>query len=561
MSRVILPVFLIIFLLSCNNQRSPRVTDLADTPEELKARTSKDIREAISFIAVNKGRLDSSLVVHNPERVQWLYEQAGFEANWLQGNSWSQAGDSLLYFISRARLYALFPEDYHWLPLQALDNKFRQDSLIKGARKDAALWARADLLLTDALVQLVTDLKLGRLPADSITLRKDSVLSNEFYAEQLRLLKQEASPFSLAFKLEPGHQGYHLLKAGLKNFLDSADDRVFTRVPLPVKGGDQQAFYRILQQRLFEEGLLADSNLPLDSAQLAAIVKQYQQKKGLAADGKPGEGTVRMLNLTDRERFVRIAIVADRYKLLPEKMPDRYLWVNLPSFYLRLFEKDTVHLLSRIICGRPGTRTPVLTSAISEMITYPQWTVPQSIIAKEMLPAIKKDPGYLQRKGYSLVDSQGDEVDPYTVEWSKYSKGIPYRIVQGSGDANALGILKFNFSNKYAVYLHDTNQRYLFGQSSRSLSHGCVRVQNWEGLMYDILQEDSIAAATPKMYTPVDSVRSWLARKEKKVIIVRNRLPVYIRYFTCEGKDGRILFYDDIYGEDRRLADRYFAGK
>ncbi|RZM12560.1 MAG: peptidoglycan-binding protein, partial [Pedobacter sp.] len=170
-------------------------------------------------------------------------------------------------------------------------------------------------------------------------------------------------------------------------------------------------------------------------------------------------------------------------------------------------------------------------------------------------------PGYLSRKGFSLVNGQGETVDPYSVNWAKYKKGIPYRVVQGSGDANALGVIKFNFPNKYAVYLHDTNQRYLFAQKTRSLSHGCVRVENWMEIMKDILVQDSVKALKPQDYTSVDSVKSWLADKKRKVLPVKNKLPVFIRYFTCEGKNGKIEFFDDIYGEDRQIQQRYYTSK
>jgi L,D-transpeptidase YcbB len=212
------------------------------------------------------------------------------------------------------------------------------------------------------------------------------------------------------------------------------------------------------------------------------------------------------------------------------------------------------------VVGKPFTRTPVLTSSLTDMITYPQWTIPQSIITKEILPATKKDPGYISKKGYSLVDSKGEEVDPYFVDWSLYKKIIPFKVVQGSGDDNALGILKFNFNNKYAVYLHDTNQRYLFSRTTRALSHGCVRVQEWEKLAYYILNNDSLNARSNN-FTHIDSMRKWLSQKEKHVIIVRNKLPLFIRYFTCDSKDNKVVFYDDIYSEDKRLRDRYFHDK
>jgi L,D-transpeptidase YcbB len=204
--------------------------------------------------------------------------------------------------------------------------------------------------------------------------------------------------------------------------------------------------------------------------------------------------------------------------------------------------------------GKPETSTPIITSVMTDMITYPLWHIPNSIIVKEILPALKKDPGYLKRKGYSLVDKDYNEIDPYTIDWSKYEKGIPYRIIQGSGDDNALGVLKFNFPNKFSVYLHDTNQRSFFSRKKRALSHGCVRVQAWQDLAYYLLDKDS----TRPNAIPPDSLSTWLAVKEKHVLPLRSRIPLFIRYFTCEaGSDGSIIFHEDIYGEDRRLRQAY----
>lgn len=134
---------------------------------------------------------------------------------------------------------------------------------------------------------------------------------------------------------------------------------------------------------------------------------------------------------------------------------------------------------------------------------------------------------------------------------------MPYKVVQGSGDANALGIIKFYFDNKYAVYLHDTNQRYLFANAMRNLSHGCVRVQQWRDLLNFVLQKDSMQSG----YSRKDSVNSWLKNKEKRQLALRARIPVFIRYLTCEGQDGRIIFYDDVYGDDKMLRENYFSRK
>ena len=134
--------------------------------------------------------------------------------------------------------------------------------------------------------------------------------------------------------------------------------------------------------------------------------------------------------------------------------------------------------------------------------------------------------------------------------------------MQGSGDDNALGVLKFNFNNPYSVYLHDTNQRYLFSNSVRALSHGCVRVQKWRDLAFFIARNDSLNQTPDKKlaYT-VDSIKRWLALKDRKRIIVKNRLPLFIEYFTCEAVNNKLVIYDDIYRNDQALSRKYFSNK
>jgi len=268
------------------------------------------------------------------------------------------------------------------------------------------------------------------------------------------------------------------------------------------------------------------------------------------------------LNLSDEEKFKRIAITMDRYKMLPDSMPEQYIWVNIPSYTLRLINKDTMVIKSKVVVGKPLTRTPVLTSAVSEMITYPQWTIPASIIEKEILPGLKRDTAYLRKKGYSLLNSKNEELRADSINWFKYKKTIPFKVIQGSGDDNALGVLKFNFNNKYSVYMHDTNQRSFFGMDSRALSHGCVRVQEWERMAMYILNNDSTYLADKKIKPlPKDSLTHWLAIKEKHSIPVKAKIPVFIRYFTCEAHNGQIDFFEDIYGEDKKMIDLLFANK
>ncbi len=551
-------ICLLVFV-ACNNSNKKKGDTIINNPEDLQKKTKEIIRNSLHQVVNNNGSLEDSAIILSQARItQFVYEKNDFTPIWCNKKQWLPAGDSLYQFIEKSKLFGLFPEDYHIKEISAIRQKFFIDSAATSDRKDAALWANADLMLTDAFARIIKDVKLGRLPQDSITLRKDSVLKEDFYLQEFEKLQQTGSLSQVVQSLEPDHWGYRLLKKGIQKFLDSANYQQFTIVPSP--GKDVVQFKKALQKRLYEERFLESDSTTADSIHLAEAVKRFQQKKGIVVDGKVGEGTLRMLNSNDRENFIRIAISMDQYKMLPEKMPAKYIWVNLPSFQMQLMESDSVKILSKIICGKPKTRTPVLTSAISALITYPQWVPPPSIVLKEILPAIKKNPEYLSKKGFSLLDSKGEEVDPYSVDWSQYSKGIPYRVVQGSGDANALGILKFVFNNKYSVYLHDTNQRYLFGQTMRSLSHGCVRVQEWEKLAYYIIKNDNNNSAAGNQ-SRADSVKTWLQKKQKRNLAIGNKLPLFIRYITCEGREDGIVFYDDIYGDYKMLREKYFAGK
>lgn len=554
----ILSPFLFFSMVACKDQSKPPVAEIVNVPEQLDESAADHIRHTLRFAGDNGGDLGDSSFIHHPQLLQFLYEKNDFTPMWSSTEQWKPLADTIFDFITQSKLYGLFPLDYHLPRLAVIRQRFLKDSLVHKDRKDAALWSKADIMLTDAFIQMIRDIKLGRLPNDSITLRKDSVLSDDFYQQQLNIFLKAGSLARVIRPLEPRHPGYHLLKAGLAAFLEKADDRPLTMVPSQKK--DSLHFKTLLQKRLYEMGYMSYDSVPADSLELAKAVKKFQLNHNITADGKAGEETLRKLNTSDWERFIQVAITLDKFKLLPEKMPDRFLWVNLPSYTMKLQVGDSVKIQSRIICGKPLTRTPVLTSAITEMITFPQWTVPASIIQKEILPAIKKDPGYLAEKGFSLVDREGEVVDPYLVDWSIYKKGIPYKVVQGSGDDNALGILKFNFPNKYDVYLHDTNQRSLFSRSMRSLSHGCVRVQEWEELAFYLLRGDGY---TEYDYpSPLeDSFNVWMERKEKHSIYVNNRLPLFIRYYGCEGTEKGITFFEDIYGEDKMLALRFFAGK
>lgn len=543
----------IFFLVACGGMPTvkPPEKDIVEVREKFEVRVSDNLKKALAFTISNKGRLNDTVVLVNDTLLSGLYEKENYQPLWSAQENWSPLGDSLYAFIEHSREYGLFPSDYHFRALSGIRQKLAGDSL---ARKDAALWSRADLMLTDAFFQSARDLKQGRIGRDSLTNRNDSAINNEFYTGVFHLARHTGNITATLHDLEPKHAGYDSLKQGLKFFLDSIQTfKRYTFIEYPNK--DSVALRNALQRRLFEEDVVASPTESIDTATWRQSIMRYQQSKGLKTTGRINENTANSLNFTDWEKFKRVAITLDRYKLLPDTLPLTYIWVNLPSYYMQVISMDTLALESRVIVGQPKTRTPLLTSNVSNFIIYPQWTVPYSIIFKEMLPKIQKNVDYLRKENLMVVDKNDSIIDPYTIDWSRLSKNhFPYLLKQRQGDDNSLGVLKFNFANKYSVYLHDTNVRWLFSRANRALSHGCVRVKEFLKLADFLVRDDTLK------YHP-DTLRSWIARQEKHIVSGFHRVPIYIRYFSCEGKNGKLRIYEDIYAEDRILRDRYFADK
>ncbi len=554
---VFLTLIVISCLVCCKGRHHVPEKEIVKLPAEMDDQIEDNIKTVLQFAKENNGKINDSVKLYFPGILESFYEKNDYHNIWSRKESWMPLADSMFDFIQHSKYYGLYPEDYHFKELTLLRKKLLDDTL---AKTDAIIWTKADLMLSDAFMKTAKDIKEGRLLPDSVSIAMKQKYIDSFFIRNLNEADKNNSITDLFNAMEPENHDYQSLKNVLKNFVDSMNNTNYQYIVYPQK--DSLNLIKNLQKRLMQSGTADSSTLLPDSLLLSKEIKKYQAYHGMKKDGKLNSKLIDVLNNTDVEKFKRIAITLDRYKLLPGVLPEKYIWVNLPGYYLEVWDHDTVVIHSKVIIGKPSTPTPVLTSMIKDIVTYPQWTLPESIIKKDILPALKKDAGYLARKGFNLVDAKGEAVNPYTINWSKYKKGIPWKVIQGSGDDNALGVLKFNFSNPYSVYLHDTNQRYLFENSVRALSHGCVRVQKWEALAFFIARNDSLnKTETQRLSYNVDSIKTWLANKDRKWIIVKNRLPLFIEYFTCEARNNKLIFYNDIYNDDRMLAEKYFANK
>ena len=529
--------------------------DIVKNPAKLEESTAEDIHHTLEYLKTHQGRLNDSVHINFINLLDSLYDARQYKPIWIRRDRIIPEGSSFVNLIQNSRLWGLFPNDYHYYMLSFIDRAFSLDT---NAARNAALWARKDLLLTDAFFQMARDLKRGRIPYDSVTLRTDTLLKDSFYTSSLNEALLTGNVSQVLHNLEPNWKGYDSLKSYIGSFLDSANFAAYTYLPYPYI--DSVSFFHLLQKRLVETGNLSDTVPPMDPARFRLAIINFQKKYEFKITGHISNSLIDKLNNTDQDKFKRIAVTLDRYKQLPDSLPSTYIWVNLPGYSLTVMNHDTVVFTSKVIVGGPVTRSPVLTSEISNFITMPQWTVPYSIIFKEMLPKIRENVDFLAKQNLMVVNDEDSVVDPHTINWYKLSKThFPYQLKQRQGDDNSLGVIKFNFRNKYSVYLHDTNVRWMFGKSYRAISHGCVRVKEWDKLANYLVRNDS--TMTGELKIPPDTIKAYIARGEKHLFTGFHKIPLFIRYYTCEGKNGKIVFYDDIYDEDRNLIQTYFANK
>jgi|ADGO01.1.fsa_nt_gi hypothetical protein len=204
-----------LFVAACQSTEKPKEVDIVNMPEQFEVRVSRNIKSALEYLLSNKGRINDSVVLAKDSIVNIIYSRNNYSPLWSRNEKWAPLGDSLYKFIEHSKEYGLFPGDYHYRALTGMRQIIASDT---NAQRDAALWSRADLMLTDALVQLCKHLKQGHFDYDSVTLRKDTVLPAEFYTSVVDQLKFTLNLRGLLQTLEPTNSNYVALKAALKQF-------------------------------------------------------------------------------------------------------------------------------------------------------------------------------------------------------------------------------------------------------------------------------------------------------------------------------------------------------
>ena len=303
-----------------------------------------------------------------------------------------------------------------------------------------------------------------------------------------------------------------------------------------------------LRKRLAIEGDLAAgeaSGLAWDNG-LTSAVKRFQARMGLRQTGIVSGATLKAINVPARVRFNQLASSADRLAGLNFSFDDRYVVVNLPSTSVEAVENGRVAHRYVAIVGGPEHPSPEISAHIQAVNLNPTWTVPTSIIKKEIIPRMQRDPGYLTRAKIRILDGSGKEINPKAVNWTT-ERAANYTLRQDSGAGNSLGSIRINMPNTLAVYMHDTPSKGLFGADYRFLSHGCVRVQG----VYDYAAWLLKGTSGPSDGWDKAALQAKIKEGAPYDIKLSKAVPVIWVYLTgWSNGDGPANFRDDVYNID-----------
>ncbi len=471
-----------------------------------------------------------------------FYRQNKYSVCWIDKGKLRKQGFTLLNIINKSDDYGLIPNDYHFSKIDSL-LKTEKDPVTK--KFDVVKISEVDLLLTDAFFTFAVHVSKGRLNADSLTREWHPEKLNINLLELLNFAIKQNSVRAAIDSLEPKNVQYRTLKLALKNF--KFEFKNFNWDSLKGKEFDSASFNERLKQRLVASHDYFEELTGSDSIKMVKSIKNFQCKNYLTEDGKIGKLTFKALQRTKQDYIRQIEMNMERWRWRDPPRDKQFVWINIPKYEMRLTEEDTLVMKSRVIVGQPTKPTPLLKSVIRYFLIYPYWNVPLKIATEEILPILKRDTSYLHRKNFEVLGRNNNIVDT-PINWKKYNKNyFPWKIRQRIGDENSLGILKFNFENKYGVYMHDTDNRRLFNREMRALSHGCVRLEKFIDFAKFLIRDDSVNY-------PKNSLMLDLLEETQKYVYVKHPIPIYINYFTAEVDENNELFYFiDVYKRDEKM--------
>lgn len=465
---------------------------------------------------------------------------------WVDGAKPNRRAIEAVRVLGEADRFGLEPADY----LVAMPSAATAGKEASGRHAELM---RFEMALSARVLRYVSDARNGRVVADRLSGYHDlprkaidlaGVLNNLGHTQEVRTYLETR---------HPQNDEYMALRRELELLRASAENEIVIEAGTLIKPGQTNPeFAKVLQ--LIEQKsddafraeygplLAASSGAEIYSEDLVPLVKAAQKAHRLGADGIIGPRTIAALaGETRAARIRKVVLSLERLRWLPSDLGDPHVFINQASFMVTYTEGGEDRLAMRAVVGTRANQTSFFYDKIEQVDFNPYWGVPQSILVNEMLPKLRRDPGYLDRSGYEVTTVSGQRISSSAVDWNQYGGKVPFDVRQKPGANNALGELKILFPNKHAIYMHDTPAKNLFEKDVRAYSHGCVRLADPRGMAAAVLgwSRDQIAE------------RLRQGHSTEKVIA---DIPVYVGYFTAwRDSDGNIGFHDDVYGRDDRL--------
>lgn len=485
-------------------------------------------------------------VIYASSLLPVFYDARGFSPAWIDARGPLPVVEDLVDAIRRSADHGLHPSDYH---LRLLGRKLTDQA--RGALSTSRL-IEVELLATDAFLVYASHLLAGHV--DPKTVHVTWFIPRP-EVDLATLLQQATSTGDIRGALEqvaPAAPAYRRLKGALGEYRSIASRGGWPSLPAgpTLRAGDRDARVVALRRRLaVTSPRVLDQTSELLDDDLRQSVEMFQRRHGLAEDGVVGPATWRALNIPVEERIAQIQINLERWRWLPVHLGDRHILVNIAGFRLYVVESDATVMTMRAIVGRPYRDTPIFSDVMTYLVFSPYWHVPPGVAARDILPKVQKDPGYLAANGFRVFRGWDSNVaiDPATVEWASLTRSnLPCRFRQDPGPLNALGRIKFMFPNDFYVYLHDTPTRNLFTETSRPFSSGCVRIEQPADLALYLLKD---TAGWDR-----NAIERGMNRRQEQTVRLATSIPVHLLYWTVwADQDGTLQFLADVYGRDHRL--------
>lgn len=497
---------------------------------KLIAKTEKVFPHEMKGLAIDSVFLQT----YKNDSLTSFYQMNGYETVWGQ----LDLRTLILDMLAKSDEEGLDPKDYNVKKLQQYESEITTLS-----EKELIEY---DILATLSMQNYFSHLSNGKL--DPKEIYPDWDLKRNKTQINVRL-SEGISGDSLAIvidKAKPAHLMYHKLKTALQLIQAFPKDN-YRKIVIGDKkilqNDTTDVLLNIKKRLMYWKDLKpSDSLTNIYDAETYKAMKRFQFRHGLAVDGVIGKGTVAALNYTKQQRKQQIIANLERWRWFPRDLGNHYLILNIPGYVLHVVKDHDTIEEKRIVVGKIERKTPVLSSTFNNIVFNPTWTVPPTIVREDLTPSATKNRGYFAKKEITIFNWKGDTVKAEDWKPEKYNS---YRYVQKPGDDNSLGNVKFNFPNRYTVYLHDTNHRDFFGMNRRSLSSGCVRVQDPLPLAAYMLDDEK--------RWPLDSIHKLIATRKTTVVGLKEKIRIHQLYWTAWSENNQLIFRDDIYNLDADL--------